>query len=163
MRKQKTKIASTRSNLPDGYGVFLDSLKHRVRNSQAKAMLSVNRDLVSLYWDIGREIAKKQDHEGWGRNVVDRLAEDIQVVFPGISGFSRRNVFRMRAFFKAYGMPGIVAQPVRQTAENEKVAQPVREAVAAMPQAVAEIPWGHNIGMPQKRLDTSSHHEKKCP
>ncbi len=65
-------------------------------------MLSVNRELIQLYWEIGRLIVERQEREGWGRAVVERLADDIQSAFPGMGGFSRSNVFRMRAFYLAY-------------------------------------------------------------
>ncbi len=143
--------------LPDGYGELLEDLKTRVRAAQIKAVVAANRELIQLYWDIGRLIVERQEQEGWGKNVVERLADDIQREFPGLGGFSRSNVFRMRAFFSAYGKPGAnlsqpaaelprkVARPVRLT-ESEKVAQPVRQlAEDQLPEVLAGIPWGHNV------------------
>lgn len=98
MARKKKAAALTRTGLPGDYAAFLESLKTRVRQAQTKAMLSVNRELIQLYWDIGREIVQRQEQEGWGRAVVERLADDIQQAFPGMGGFSRTNVFRMRAF-----------------------------------------------------------------
>lgn len=98
----KKKVADFKSTgLPADYPLFLESLKSRVQQSQTKAMLSVNRELIQLYWDIGRQIAQRQNLEGWGRSTVERLAADLQNAFPGIQGFSRTNIFRMRAFFLA--------------------------------------------------------------
>jgi hypothetical protein len=100
-------------------------------------MLSVNRELIALYWDIGRRIVERQEREGWGKSVVDRLAGDLQKAFPGIRGFSPGNVWRMRAFFFAY-RPTLqfLAQPARELAREPNVAQAVRqiaEPISAQP------------------------------
>jgi predicted nuclease of restriction endonuclease-like (RecB) superfamily len=107
----------------------LKDLKLRIRTAQIKAALSVNSELISLYWHIGKSIADRQRTEGCGKSIVDRLAADLQREFPGIEGFSSSNIWRMRAFFLAW---------------TEKfLAQPVREIDSTnMPQLVAEIPWG---------------------
>jgi len=141
-------------------------LKTRVRSAQLKAAVAVNRELIQLYWDIGRLIVERQDEEGWGKNVVERLADDIQREFPGLGGFSRSNVFRMRAFYTAYAKAEAVqpraatesrgkkvAQAVRQLAV-EKVAQAVRQIEHSdVPETLAGIPWGHNIVLLQKLTD----------
>ena len=136
--------------LPPDYAEFLESLKARVRQAQTQAMLSVNRELIRLYWEIGREIVQRQERANWGHHVLERLADDLQKALPGVGGFSRSNVFRMRAFYLAYRTPEIVAQPVRQS-KRPKVAQPVRQsAEAAPPDPVALLPWGHNVVLIQK-------------
>ncbi|MDZ7617264.1 MAG: PDDEXK nuclease domain-containing protein, partial [Patescibacteria group bacterium] len=89
----------------------------------------------------------------WGKSVLERLADDLQKALPGIAGFSRSNVFRMRAFCLAYRPPEIVAQPVRQT-KRTKVAQLVRHSPQARPpEVVASLPWGHNVVLFQKVKD----------
>ena len=100
--EEENDSAPAPARLPADYAAFLESLKSRVRQAQTKAMLSVNRELIQLYWDIGREIVERQEREGWGKSVVERLADDMQKAFPGIAGFSRSNVLRMRAFYLAY-------------------------------------------------------------
>jgi len=98
-----------------------------------KAMHSVNRELIQLYWDIGRLIVERQDQEGWGKSIVDRQANDIQKAFPGLQGFSTVNVWRMRAFYLAYRPNAPI------------LSQAVTEIDASRPpQAVGHIPWGHN-------------------
>ncbi|HYW09477.1 MAG TPA: PDDEXK nuclease domain-containing protein [Longimicrobium sp.] len=117
-----------------GYGELLESLKSRIRHARLRATLAVNRELVSLYWQIGREILVRQEAEGWGTKVIDRLAADLQREFPEMTGLSRTNLKYMRSLAEAY--PG-----------NE-IGQ----------QAVGQIPWGHNIvlltrlGDPVERL-----------
>lgn len=107
--------------LPAGYRELLDDLKARVRAAQIKAAVAANRELIQLYWDIGRSIVERQQQEGWGQGVIERLADDVQRAFPDLKGFSRSNVFRMRAFFLAYQkVPRAVGQLRR-----EKVPQPV--------------------------------------
>ncbi len=130
---------SERSDVSQGYGELLESLKQRVRQAQTRAVLSANRELIALYWDIGREIVIRQKQEGWGKSVVDRLARDIQAAFPGIKGFSPRNVWRMRTFYLAY---------TRETLSSPQAIAPSREE--ELPQVVAEIPWGHNVWILEK-------------
>lgn len=156
-RKKKT-AALSRTGLPGGYAMFLESLKDRVRRAQTRAMLSVNRELIQLYWDIGREIVQRQEREGWGKSVVERLAGDIQKSFPGIGGFSPLNVWRMRAFYLAYHeLPVNLSQLATESGKenlpqaasetgNPILSQAVTELPGARPpHAVAEIPWGHNL------------------
>lgn len=156
--------------LPDGYGELLEDLKVRVRAAQIKAVVAANRELIQLYWDIGRLIVERQEVEGWGASVIDRLAKDLQQEFPGLKGFSPSNVSRMRAFFLAYSrqtdnsaqpVPKSVGQKSAQAvpiSASTKVAQAVRQTqLMKIPQAVGEtasasvplpfgdIPWGHNI------------------
>jgi predicted nuclease of restriction endonuclease-like (RecB) superfamily len=131
--------------LPHGYAEFLDGLKARIRTAQVRAALAVNRELVALYWEIGRAVVERQEAEGWGRSVIERLAKDLQAAFPGVGGFSPSNVWRMRAFYLAY------------TADVRNLAQPVRELDGStLPAPMAEIPWGHNILLVEKLSDPSA-------
>jgi predicted nuclease of restriction endonuclease-like (RecB) superfamily len=154
-RKKATGLAP--AGLPGDYANFLDSLKDRVRQAQTRAMLSVNRELIGLYWDIGREIVRRQEQEGWGKSVVDRLAGDLQKAFPGIGGFSASNVSRMRAFYLAYRQSENSAQAVPNLAEKKSARavpksgrRPVPKALGMggagqPPAALGELPWGHNV------------------
>jgi len=76
MAKKKAHLA-----IPDDYPQVLEFLKQRVRYAQTKAMLSANSELIGLYWDIGRQIAQRQQDVGWGRGVVDRLSKDLRSAF----------------------------------------------------------------------------------
>lgn len=104
-----------------GYSEFLKDLKSRILQAQRRAILSVNRELVLLYWDIGRDILKRQSELGWGAQVIDRLARDLRRELPKLRGFSQRNLKYMRAFAGAYPDKEFVQQPA------------------------AQIPWGHNV------------------
>lgn len=113
-------------SLAPEYGPLLDDLKARIRTAQIRAALSVNRELVLLYWGIGRRILDAQRTEGWGAQVIDRLAVDLRSAFPDMKGFSPRNVKYMRAFAEAWPEEPIVQQ------------------------VVAQIPWGHNVRLLDK-------------
>ncbi len=95
-----------RPAVPSGYGELLAELKQHIQNAQLRASLAVNRELVILYWQIGREILTRQARESWGTKVIDRLATDLKSVFPEMKGFSPRNLKYMRAFAEAW--PGRV-------------------------------------------------------
>lgn len=106
--------------LPDTYPALLQELKQRIREAQLRASVSVNRELVLLYWRIGRDILLRQERERWGAKVIDRLATDLKKAFPEMKGFSSRNLKYMRAFAAAW---------------------PDQEFVQ---QVAAQIPWFHN-------------------
>jgi predicted nuclease of restriction endonuclease-like (RecB) superfamily len=83
---------------PPAYADWLAELKTRIHTAQQRAALSVNRELVGLYWQIGRDILARQSAQGWGAKVIDRLAHDLRTAFPDMKGFSRANLLYMRAF-----------------------------------------------------------------
>jgi len=121
----------TKILIPKGYAQLLNDLKERIRTAQLRAVISVNRELVLLYWQIGREILKRQEEEGWGTKVIDRLAKDLRKEFPTMKGFSPRNLKYMRAFAEAW--------------PEEQIVQ----------QAAAQIPWFHNCVILDKLADTA--------
>ena len=87
---------------PTDYAQTLEEIKNRVRAAQYEALKAVNQELVKLYWDIGRIIAQKQKAHGWGKSVVETLANDLQNEFPGMSGFSVQNLWYIRHFYLSY-------------------------------------------------------------
>ncbi|MBI4620191.1 MAG: hypothetical protein HY739_08530 [Desulfobacterales bacterium] len=149
------------------YGNLLSDIKTRIRQAQVKATLSANSEMILMYWDIGRMIQERQDHEGWGTAVIPRLARDIRNELPEEKGFSERNIKRMLRFYREYPnilpiMPQAVAQ--LQQAENKDVLK-VPQAVAQLPvnehsvilqRLVEQIPWGHNILLMERVKDLSS-------
>ena len=88
--------------LPDDYAALLAEVKERVYSAQYEALKAVNKELVALYWDIGKLISGRQEKEGWGKSVVERLANDLQNEFPGVKGFSVQNLWYMRQFYLEY-------------------------------------------------------------
>lgn len=88
--------------VPHDYVTVLGEIKERIRSAQYEALRTVNRELVSLYWDIGRIIVERQQSDSWGKAIVETLAHDLQTEFPGMNGFSPRNIWRMRDFYIAY-------------------------------------------------------------
>jgi predicted nuclease of restriction endonuclease-like (RecB) superfamily len=83
---------------PDGYADWLKQLKTEIANAQQRAALAVNAELVHLYARIGRDILQRQEEQGWGAKVIDRLAPDLKDAFPDMRGWSTRNLKYM-AFF----------------------------------------------------------------
>ena len=91
-------VSASENQMPDSYSVFLGNLKKRIQQERLKVVLSANAALVMMYWDIGRSILQKQNNEGWGAKVIDRLSLDLKYAFPEMSGFSPRNLKYMRKF-----------------------------------------------------------------
>lgn len=112
--KPKTAIPSPSPDIPEGYPEFITSLKNRIRSAQVKAALSVNRELVLLYWQIGNDILTRQEREGWGAKVIDRLSSDLLHEFPDMKGFSVRNLKYMRKFAGAWCDSQFVQQVAAQ-------------------------------------------------
>ena len=108
------------------YLSFVEAIKERVRTAQIRASLSVNQELVLLYWRIGKDILNRQERLGWGAKVVVQVAKDLRRAFPEMKGFSSRNLKYMRAFAEAW--------------PDEEFVQ----------QAAAQIPWFHNVVIIQK-------------
>jgi len=164
---------TTELSHPD-YPAFLAALKDRIVHAHISAARAVNRELVLLYWDIGRGIVEKQQRAGWGDAVVERLAADLRAEFPDMRGFSPRNVWDMRRFYtactdfeflaqaaqKLAGNPKrqILRQPVAESAHRSKTGveetleRPVPE-IEFVRQLVAEIPWGHHLLLLNKLTD----------
>ncbi len=86
----------------EDYADFIGELKERIRNAQIRAALNVNRELVLLYWQIGRETRARQGTAGWGAKVIERLSHDLRLAFPEMKGFSPRNLVYMRTLARAY-------------------------------------------------------------
>lgn len=113
--------------LPSNYAEILADLKQRVLAAQIKAATAVNRELIALYLEIGRQLTEQHT---WGAGVVERLARDLRGEFPDMSGFSRTNLFYMKQVFAAW-----------------------RGAEAEVQQLVGQVPWGHHIALVAKVQD----------
>lgn len=143
----------------DSYDDFFRELKDRIRSTQVKAALAVNRELILLYWQIGREILQRQQDEGWGTKVVERLAKDLRLEFPDMTGFSRTNLLYMRSFAEAYPEESIVHQLGGQIPWKhncvilDKVKDPERRAWYI--QKTIENSWSRSVLIHQ--IDTDLH------
>jgi predicted nuclease of restriction endonuclease-like (RecB) superfamily len=84
------------------YSAFLDAVKADIIQSQLRTMQTLNKELVMLYWRIGRNLSEKSQKEGWGSKVIETLARDIKIAFPDLKGFSPRNLVYMKTFAEAY-------------------------------------------------------------
>ncbi len=144
------------------YSTFLAEVKYRVRHAHLSAARSVNRELILLYWDIGRGIVEKQKVAGWGDAVVEQLAADLRAEFPDMRGFSARNIWEMKRLYLACSeseflqqaaaeiqrnpsRTGFLPQPVAEISANGSLKQPVPETLAqAVQDLVAACPWGHH-------------------
>ena len=114
----------------DEYRSLIADLKSRIQAAQIKAAVTVNNQLIELYWDIGRQIAEKQQASGWGDAVIEQIAQDLTRELGGLKGFSRRNLYFVRQFYGFYAGYSEFVQ-----------------------QLVSQIPWGHNILILQKIKD----------
>lgn len=112
--KRRTAINHPDPDCPEGYHEFIITLKNRIRTAQVKAAVSVNRELVLLYWQIGNDILTRQEREGWGAKVIDRLSSDLMHEFPGMKGFSVRNLKYMQKFARAWRDSAIVQELLAQ-------------------------------------------------
>ena len=158
LTKPVRELARAKATLiPLGYPALLDDIKSRIRGAQIKAALSVNRELIELYWSIGRDIVQRQVAEGWGKSVVERLAADLRVEFPAVGGFSSRNIWLMRSFFVAWGAERVkLKQPASEINLPSILQQTAAETGAAkLPQQLTEIPWFHNVVLIQKLKDSA--------
>jgi len=108
------------------YIKFLNEIKSRIVTARIQAIRSVNKELIKLYWDIGKNIVDRQEKFGWGQSVVEQLSRDLNHEYKDIEGFSPDNLWRMRMFYLEYK-------------DEQKLAQ-----------LVPELPWGHNILIMQK-------------
>jgi predicted nuclease of restriction endonuclease-like (RecB) superfamily len=113
----------------DSYQNLLTEIKDSIRHAQVRAGQYVNRAMIELYWHIGKTITERQETEGWGKSVVERLSQDLKTEFPNLEGFSARNMWDMRLLYLTYRDYPILRQ------------------------LVAEIPWSHNILIMSKIKD----------
>jgi predicted nuclease of restriction endonuclease-like (RecB) superfamily len=113
------------------YTAFIKDVKQRIQSAQIKAAVRVNQELLGLYWDLGEQIIEKQCEASWGDGFLEQMSRDLQVEFPDLKGFSRRNLNDMKRWvsFWRQVVAKIAKQPVLQVG----------------PQLVGQIPWGHNL------------------
>lgn len=146
------------------YVELLSEVKTRINQAQMKAALATNREMLFLYWDIGRIIHLRQQDEGWGTSVIPRLSKDLCNELSDVKGFSERNMKRMTQFYKAYPKllrigPPAVAQLIKEPLYGKGqqtmalLDKPDNEDVVNIQHLVSQIPWSHNVLLIQKVKD----------
>ena len=154
MTKKRLPVPATRGGPPSGFIDLLAVVKHRIQSAQTRAMLSVNAELVRLYWDIGRLINERQEREGWGASVIPRLSAELRNEIPEIKGFSERNIDRMIAFFRAYPEPAEFSpQLAAKLGASQKVPQPAAKTPDSL---LWSIPWFHHVVLIEKVKDLAT-------
>lgn len=148
--------------VPQGYTELLADRKQRIQQARVRAALAVNREGILLYWQIGREILQRQREEGWGAKIIDRLARDLRLEFPQMTGFSSRNLKYMRAFAQAYPDESIVHQLAAQLPWThncvllDKMKNPAERSWYA--QAAVQYGWSRDVMVHQ--IDTGLYHRR---
>ena len=158
-------ILKTLESEASDYRDWLRDLKQQIKTGQIKAALSVNSQMIMLYWDLGRQISEKQEKAKWGSGFIEQLSKDLREEFPEMTGFSAKNLRSMRIFFSFYSP---IWEQVAPKLENTIIEQPVQQIVAqVVPQLqhannqhdkiwkqlvskLVSIPWGHHIKIMQK-------------
>lgn len=125
-------VAPNISEMSEAYLKFIEEVKAEIQKQRISVVLNANSSMICLYWNIGRAILKKQEEEGWGAKVIDRMANDLKEAFPEMSGFSPRNIKYMRKFAESWPDFEIVQR------------------------VVAQIPWRTNISLMDKLKDKES-------
>lgn len=125
------------TKISNDYKIWLTELKHKVRTSQLKAAIAVNSALIDFYWELGKMISEKLQESSWGDKILEQVSKDLSSEFPEMKGFSSRNLKYCRFFFEFYNL-----KP--KQVNNDKLTDTKKE-LAIGQQAVAQIPWGHNI------------------
>jgi len=147
-----------------GFAALVTEVKGRIQAAQTRAMLTVNAELVRLYWDIGRIIHERQKREGWGAAVIPRLASELRNELPELKGFSERNIKLMLAFYREYPNAGeFVQQAVAllpsatkspHLAAKIRLSEKVQPPVAQLPATTFwAVPWAHHVIIVQKVKD----------
>ncbi|WP_347259352.1 PDDEXK nuclease domain-containing protein [Rudaea sp.] len=142
------------------YAVLLGDIKQRIRHAQSRAWLTVNAEMIRLYWSIGQLIDTRQQQEGWGAAVIPRLARDLHNELPEEKGFSERSIKRMLAFYRLYPDAALgrefVPQPVAQIEAAAPGKAKVSQAVALFaPDLLLALPWGHHAMLMEKVKDAA--------
>lgn len=126
--------APAHQDLPASYAGVLGEIKRLIQTERLRVVMAANSAMVMLYWEIGRLILERQENEGWGAKVIDRLSSDLRETYPDMGGLSPRNLLFMRAFAAAYPDAQIVKQ------------------------LVSQLPWGHTVRLLQRIKDQDVRH-----
>ena len=152
----KDKAVKNELIMPQDYKEWVKSISARYRQCQIKAAVSVNRELISFYWSLGRDIVEREAEKTYGSGFYDKLSKDLKAVFEGNSGFSSRNLRYTARFFRMYSAPANLPQVVAksdETGSDSNLPQAVADSEGSnLPQLVGDldyeelftVPWGHH-------------------
>ena len=119
------------------YKDWLQSLKGRIQQSQIKAAIQVNSELLSLYWQMGKDIVEKQAQAKWGDGFLQTLSADLSKMFPTMKGFSYRNLKSMRQWYLFYNQQNTIG----------------KQLVSQLEVSLFSVPWGHHLMIMQRCKD----------
>ena len=120
------------AHLPETYISTLEEIKRHLQHARVRAVLAANAVVIAAYWQTGKIILQRQQEQGWGTRVIDRLSHDLREAFPGMEGLSSRNLLSMKLLALAFPEDAIAKQPVSQ------------------------LPWGHIIRLLQMVKDPAA-------
>jgi hypothetical protein len=126
------------------YRDFIADLKSRIQSARISAARAVNSEVILLYWDIGQGIVRKQQELGWGDSVVELVAADLRREFPGATGFSAQNVWRMRQLYLLHTQADFLSQVVREIKKSGRPAPSDKVLSQVVREMVSAVPWGHH-------------------
>ena len=152
-------------HLNSDYVAWIQDVKKRFRSARIKAAVKVNSEQLLFNWELGRDLVERKAEETWGRGIVEQVSLDLQNEFPGVQGFSTRNLWNMKKWYLFYSadehreklqqlvaelekMPSIKTNQIGRPVESEKRQQVVAEY--AFPPAFAFVPWGHHVEIVSK-------------
>ena len=121
------------------YNIWISSLKKRYRSSQIKAAMSVNREMLLFYWNLGRDIAWMKAESRWGSKFIDTLSADLRKELPDAKGFSRTNIFYMTKFYRLYS-----EEIIPQVEGRFEFTEIIPQVEGQIAEIIFEIPWGHH-------------------
>jgi predicted nuclease of restriction endonuclease-like (RecB) superfamily len=131
-------------DLPSNYNHFLQTVLTKIQLARYQMLQSASQQTLMLYWDIGRAMSEKMRSNGWGKSVVEQLSNDLQTEFPGVRGFSARNLWRMKMFYDFYAEFGIYANPSTQPTSLQNSATAVAELQHSVYDLIINTGWSQN-------------------
>jgi predicted nuclease of restriction endonuclease-like (RecB) superfamily len=126
------------------YSHFLQNILSKIQSARYRMLMSASKQTLLLYWDIGRTVSEKMLSDGWGKSVVEQLSRDLQLEFPGVRGFSARNIWRMKMFYDFYAELGIYPAVETQLADLPISATAVAEMQKTVHNLVINTGWSQN-------------------
>lgn len=164
MGKMGKCVSLTVADISPDYDIWIRSIKERVQRARFRALMMANAEQILLYWDVGHEILAKQDAEGWGSKIVERMSKDLKSAFPDMKGWSRSNLMYMRQFAEAWRRDEIVQAPLGQlpwyhhlTLLEHLKSRGDRIVYAAL---AVENGWSRNVMVHQIDLKVADQHGK---